>query len=267
MKEKFPNPEARCPMSGLFAQRYANPLWLLNKKKFDNRVYVFVLSFHPLIVFIRPGHIHASLFDFNITSTFKPVHVTNGHIQEPYCKGCNNEDWQQFIKPNAMLLKDLMSKHGVEEGQALFKQMVEGQIRSVVQLIVSSRNLFRITQDKAGRNQHGMLGLDMLVTEDLRWYILDVNRYPGWRPGPRHIVRDNYFANVEAYTMLAEYVANRKLDPVSRNQRLVKGKPRFWLEVYNENFDVPSPYFAKGECTYRPGNRSFTDVRSKASTT
>ena len=248
MRDKFPDPAARCPMHGLFAQRYANPLWLLNRKKFDNRVYVFILSFHPLVVYIRPGHIHASLFDFNITSTFKPVHVTNGHIQEPYCTGCVNEDWKKFIKPNALLLQDLVSKYGAEQGQLLFRRMVQRQIRSVTQLILSSRNLFRITQDKLGRNQHGMLGLDMLVTEDMRWFILDVNRYPGWRPGPRHIVRDNYFANVEAYSMLADYVMYRKLNPAGKTQPVLQGKPRYWLEVYNENLDNPSPYLSRGEC-------------------
>eukprot|EP00039_Didymoeca_costata_P014961 m.247258 g.247258 ORF g.247258 m.247258 type:complete len:114 (+) comp16126_c0_seq9:223-564(+) len=46
---------SQCPKKGFFVTKFVSPIWTINGKKFDNRVYLLIASIDPWILYIRYG--------------------------------------------------------------------------------------------------------------------------------------------------------------------------------------------------------------------
>mmetsp|Transcript_25038 Transcript_25038/g.30574 ORF Transcript_25038/g.30574 Transcript_25038/m.30574 type:complete len:92 (+) Transcript_25038:539-814(+) len=85
-------------------------------------------------------------------------------------------------------------------------------------------------------------------------YILDVNRYPAWRPRPNHVQDENYRATMEAFSMLGNVTirgASGSMDWTKMDL-----KPKMWVQIFNEADEKPSKFLDEGECAsaYWPEN-------------
>mmetsp|Transcript_18959 Transcript_18959/g.37230 ORF Transcript_18959/g.37230 Transcript_18959/m.37230 type:complete len:610 (-) Transcript_18959:325-2154(-) len=83
------------------AQAYIEHPLLLDNRKFDMRMYLFVASTKPYIVFANPGYIRRSLAVYKPTSTEKNDVLTNYHVQmerSDFKPGDAMWDFPQFIE-------------------------------------------------------------------------------------------------------------------------------------------------------------------------
>jgi len=84
VKKYFPCSSQNKSMNALdriLVQEYIEQPLLIEKCKFDVRVYMLIASTKPFIVFYHRGYLRRSLFEYSSTSTDRAVYLTNTHYQ------------------------------------------------------------------------------------------------------------------------------------------------------------------------------------------
>jgi len=148
-------------------QRYiANPL-LIGGRKFDLRLYVLVTSWSPLVVYLyRSGFARFSGARYNLKSADLAIHLTNVAIQ----KNQDNYDEKRGGKWDLQGLKSyLYTAYSREQVNEMFHQIQEVVLRSlfaVQSAIISDKHCFEL------------YGFDVIVSSDLRPWLLEVNSSP-----------------------------------------------------------------------------------------
>lgn len=70
-----------CPFKNkIIAQRYINNPLLINKRKFDFRAYLAVISMDPLMLLYHDGYIKFSIDEYSYKSLNHTVHLTNTNM-------------------------------------------------------------------------------------------------------------------------------------------------------------------------------------------
>lgn len=155
-------------------QRYIERPLLLNGYKFDLRLYVCVTSFSPLEAFIyTQGFARFSTSPYSLNSKDRMVHLTNSSVQS------KSHDQVTFTSSDA-------EQGGTKLALSYLWQLLARQRpdfdagatwQSIVQVVVKS--LFcgehDITQHP---NAFELYGFDVLIDEDLRPWLIEVNSSP-----------------------------------------------------------------------------------------
>ncbi|RLU18293.1 hypothetical protein DMN91_008649 [Ooceraea biroi] len=166
------------PAETYVVQRYIDNPYLVAGRKFDLRIYVLVTSFHPLKVWLaREGfaRLCGELFDLeNIRDN--RVHLTNIAIQlkagrniedDPSMRG-KSEKWD--CKWALSKLRDyLVTHHGAEVVENLMQRIagvIMASLLAVQPAMMQDRNCFEL------------YGYDILLSDDLRPWLLEVNASP-----------------------------------------------------------------------------------------
>ncbi|KAL4436040.1 hypothetical protein ABPG74_022275 [Tetrahymena malaccensis] len=154
----------------VIVQRYIeNPL-LVNKKKFDIRSYVIVISTDPYIVYFLNGYVRLTINDYNKSDTSLLTHLVNTNIQKNHPQFYQKKDdshWE--LKKFESALKEQYNMTDNEIQIKLYNQMKK-----------ASAYLFKGLEQyfNAFTANFQIFGLDFMFDEDFNPYFIEVNEIP-----------------------------------------------------------------------------------------
>ncbi|ESO06681.1 hypothetical protein HELRODRAFT_155740 [Helobdella robusta] len=163
----------------IIIQKYISNPYLIDGNKFDMRIYVYVSCFNPLRVYMgRNGLARFATAKYsNKQNSLKNrfVHLTNYSINK------KNSDLEVIDSSNAadgtlLALWNYLDKKGVNS-----KMIWESIKDIVVKTIVSSETHIRNLTSLKTKNPyccHELLGFDVLLDQDLKTWLLEVNISP-----------------------------------------------------------------------------------------
>ncbi|EAS06053.1 tubulin-tyrosine ligase family protein (macronuclear) [Tetrahymena thermophila SB210] len=154
-------------------QRYIESPLLLDKKKFDMRVYVFIACTDPLLVLYNPGYLRLSMNDYNKENVDdnneKFTHLTNAAIQKKHPNFQKN-------KENTIWSVERFEKYVMQNYNVSLKQLDElkKKIKSVLTYVIRS------AEKKLDKKQgcFELLGCDILLGSDFTPYLIEMNHNP-----------------------------------------------------------------------------------------
>jgi hypothetical protein len=158
-------------------QRYVDNPFLVGGKKFDMRIYAMVTAYAPLTVYLyRAGFCRFSASRFSLTpesieDTY--VHLTNIAIQ----KQADNYNPETGCKWELHELKQhVIARFGVETANRLFtdiQHIIVHALLSVQRVMLNDKHCFEL------------YGYDIMINDDLKPVLLEVNASPSVRASPR----------------------------------------------------------------------------------
>ena len=205
LKEKMDNnpnqfwivkPVALCQGKGIFltqnineipnnysyiASKYINNPFLINKKKFDLRIYVFVTSIMPLRIYrYNEGLTRFSSNDYNQNKNDRCAHLTN------YAVNKNNKNYVKNMKPfeidynsskwTLASFKQYLKEHNINS-ELIFDKIDDIVIKT---LISSENNLYNAITKYCSfqENCFELYGFDILIDDNLNCWLMEVNLSP-----------------------------------------------------------------------------------------
>eukprot|EP01118_Nematostelium_gracile_P006796 TRINITY_DN2192_c0_g1_i6.p1 TRINITY_DN2192_c0_g1~~TRINITY_DN2192_c0_g1_i6.p1 ORF type:complete len:219 (-),score=53.02 TRINITY_DN2192_c0_g1_i6:26-682(-) len=146
---------------------YITKPYLINKKKFDLRLYVFVKSFLPLEAYIsKKGFARFCSEDYTIEHSQlnnSMIHLTNVARQKKNAKKWDLE----------RILNHIEIKNGKNVGKKVWqdiKEMIKHSLLSCSKVITSNEHCFEL------------FGYDVLLDENLKPWLMEVNGSPSLEP-------------------------------------------------------------------------------------
>ena len=166
----------------LISKYISNP-HLINKLKYDFRIYVLITGLSPLKIYLykegmtRFATEEYSLDKNHLTEIYR--HITNVNINEKNKKDykkAQNADTQEGSKWSLQVYEDYCNKHNIDY-KYIRKQMGDIAIKSVLSVLDQFLDKIKEngTQD---RNHFKLLGFDYLVDDNLKVYLLEINDRP-----------------------------------------------------------------------------------------
>ena len=189
----------------LISRYIMNPM-LIRKKKFDMRAYVLVTGMNPLkIYFYKDGYIKIPVKDF----TLEYEHIKDGciHITTSdtnlVCFGGKEYKYDTDIydQPSNfwsyVFFERYCDKYGINYTN-IMEQMKDIFIKTFISL---NHDFISIMEKKKyqDRNLYQIYGLDLLIDDTYKVYLLELNRNPSMRGG--HAVADYIYENIIADTL------------------------------------------------------------------
>ncbi|KAI6213640.1 Tubulin--tyrosine ligase-like protein 9 [Aphelenchoides besseyi] len=153
-------------------QSYIHRPYLIGGKKFDVRLYILVTSFRPLFAWVhREGFARFSHSRYSLESCEDAyVHLTNVAI----AKSAVDYDPERGLKWSLdRLCRYLTARHGVDMVEKLLENIgwiIVYSLRSVQNIIVQDNHCFEL------------YGYDILIDENLKPWLLEVNASPSLTP-------------------------------------------------------------------------------------
>jgi len=169
----FPCKEDNPSMSALervLVQEYIKQPLLLEKTKFDVRVYMLIASSDPWMVFYHQGYLRRSLFEYSPSSRNRAVYLTNTHYQSMKQGFKLSDHIWTFDKLQAYLTTNARA------GAHYVDSVLEPYIKRVANFIFQSAR--RKLERRKG--SFHIFGLDFMVDEDFRTHFIEANGYPGY---------------------------------------------------------------------------------------
>lgn len=155
----------------LVIQQYVANSLLVANKKFDIRCYLLIASTSPYYVLFHPGFIRKTLYDFDVNSDDLHVHLTNVEQQKSHPRYEQMKD--MLLGGMDELEQEILKKgHRLEDIARINRQMRE--IATYLVLAAQPR-----IQPRKGQCQ--ILGLDFLLDDRLKLYLIEVNKSPSWQ--------------------------------------------------------------------------------------
>ena len=148
------------------AQAYIEQPLLVINRKFDMRVYIFVASTKPYVVYFNPGYIRRSLAEYKPKSTEKNDVLTNYHVQ------MTRED---FTPDDAMWPFSKFVQYLKENDKCEACGDVEIQLSKIARLVFDAgRSYF-----KRWSGSFQLVGLDFMMDQYLNVNFIEGNVSPG----------------------------------------------------------------------------------------
>ena len=207
------------------AQAYIkHPLLLINRK-FDMRVYLFVASTKPYVVFFNPGYIRRSLSEYKPSSTKKDEVLTNFHIQV---------DRKDFTAADAMWGFPQFMQHLKDTEQCKACGDIEMKLAQISRLVFDSGRPYY----KRFSGSFQLVGLDFMMDQFLNVMFIEGNVSPGignhglkWK---KELMEDLVVMMYQQVTTIAERPNEFDL----RIGERVFGKyNNYWELIVNEHFE------------------------------
>ncbi|XP_043197839.1 tubulin polyglutamylase TTLL4-like isoform X1 [Amphibalanus amphitrite] len=166
----------------LIVQRYVSRPYLIEDRKFDLRIYVYVTSFHPLRVYIHDDGLvrFASVKYSNVGKTLSDrfMHLTNYSINKNSDAYQPNNDAElcQGHKWTLKVFWAYMRERGVDT-DALWRRIIDMVLKT---LIAGEHHILSLSRQHVVSNYccHELFGFDVLLDEKLRPWLLEVNISP-----------------------------------------------------------------------------------------
>ncbi|XP_065186459.1 protein polyglycylase TTLL10-like [Sycon ciliatum] len=164
------------PDNRYIVQQYLERPLLLHGKKFDIRMYMLLASTQPSLVFYRQGYVRASLNPYNLNNTRDmSSHLTNTHVQEASRANFTDQLHSHFW--SLLEFQEYLDKHlAGDKGKGFVKQHLEPFVKN------ASLYVFHAGRDKIIRSPgtFQLVGLDIMVDENLDCWFIEANNYPLW---------------------------------------------------------------------------------------
>jgi hypothetical protein len=167
----------------LVAQEYiSNPLLLDIGNKFDFRVYMFIASTNPLMVYYHDGVLRASLSPYDKFSKERGKHLTNSHLAKSVFEaaktkkvyGMTEQELRDYhLWSFGELEEYLLESKKVEDPQWL-ENHLKPQFRKAMIHIVKMSSEFFWKQS----NVFGLFGLDFMLDEKFNLWFIEANPNP-----------------------------------------------------------------------------------------
>eukprot|EP00938_MAST-03A_sp_MAST-3A-sp1_P003734 g3734.t1 len=168
-------------------QRYIHRPLLINRLKFDIRLYVLVTSFNPLVVFMfNEGLVRFCTEPFNMNKSSSAGHLTNYSVQKHTNvfqeNQCADEDSTGHKWSFTALLRHIREHHGNEKVRQVRENIqrlvaktmiaVEENINSVLSRLGS------VVNTSLGGHCFEVFGFDVMLDQDLKPWLIEVNTSP-----------------------------------------------------------------------------------------
>lgn len=155
-------------------QKYIEKPLLINKRKFDIRVWV-LLTADLKVYFFKEGYLRTSCEDFSletedISKTY--VHLTNNAVQK------YSENYGQFEDGNQLSFQDFqdyITKHYADSGISVKENLVPKMKDWVITSFKSAED--SLFQDNK-RSQFELFGYDFIIDEDFKCWLIEINTNP-----------------------------------------------------------------------------------------
>ncbi|KAL4486013.1 hypothetical protein ABPG72_003947 [Tetrahymena utriculariae] len=189
----------------VIVQRYIqNPL-LVNKKKFDIRSYVIVVSTDPYIVYFLNGYVRLTINDYNKNDTDLLTHLVNTNIQKKHPQfNFKKDDSHWELNKFESALKEQYNMTDEEIEIKIYSQMKR-----------ASAYLFKGLQQyfNAFTANFQIFGLDFMFDEDFNPYFIEVNEIP------------QLLGQTATHTNVCPEIVNQQLDScLYANGQILKGE-------------------------------------------
>lgn len=164
-------------------QRYVSKPYLINGNKFDLRLYVLVTSIHPLRIYLyKDGLARFASVKYNdelASLNDRYMHLTNYSINRLSKNYTPNEDFAA-CEGHKWTLQSLLQYLKTEkrvDTEALWESMKDLVIKTIIcgEASISSLTKANIT---SRYNCYELFGIDVLLDEDLKPWLLEVNISP-----------------------------------------------------------------------------------------
>ncbi|KAJ8711641.1 hypothetical protein PYW08_008595 [Mythimna loreyi] len=164
-------------------QRYVSKPYLINGNKFDLRLYVLVTSVHPLRIYLyKDGLARFASVKYNDELAFlndRYMHLTNYSINRLSKNYTPNEDFAacEGHKWTLQTLLQYLKSEKLVDTEALWEAMKDLVIKTIIagEASISSLTKANVT---SRYNCYELFGIDVLLDEDLKPWLLEVNISP-----------------------------------------------------------------------------------------
>ncbi|PAA72414.1 hypothetical protein BOX15_Mlig030802g1 [Macrostomum lignano] len=178
----------RASLNQFVLQKYIERPLLIDKRKFDLRVYMMLLSCkrpstsngtgfeYSYFAFCYPGYVKLSCYPYNKVSRDLHVHLTNQFVQK--------QRWTMYtrVKEATTWFPDELNAYLNKRGRAetdWCKNTLYNRIRAIVGYVAAA---FRphLESNASPASVFRLYGPDFIVDEDLNVWLLEVNTFPAY---------------------------------------------------------------------------------------
>jgi hypothetical protein len=167
------NPFPETGQHTFIIQKYIEKPFLVNKRKFDIRLYTLMTSTNGILqcYFYQEGYIRTSCKDYNSRALDnKFIHLTNDAVQK------KADDYGKYENGNKMSYKDFQKYLDNKRIQVNFLQDVLPRIKNIVSDTVKAS--FLMVDRKKRLHTFEIFGYDFLLDSDLKPWLLEINTNP-----------------------------------------------------------------------------------------
>eukprot|EP00116_Pleurobrachia_bachei_P002337 sb/3462599/ len=161
--------------SSRIVQRYIDNPLLVNGRKFDIRVYLFVGSTRPYNVFFHTGYLRLTIDPYDTESTDMATHLTNQYMQKKHPK--YSEEREDTVWDMGRFSEYLRSE-GVLEKLGLPDDWVETTLHDRMKSLALT--VFKSAQSSLTPRlgYFDLYGLDFMLDDNLNVWLIEVNTNP-----------------------------------------------------------------------------------------
>ena len=189
----------------LISKYIINPM-LINNKKFDMRAYILVTGMNPLkIYFYKDGYLKISVKNFTLDFKYindNCVHITTSDINSNCFGGREYKYDTNIYDENSNFWSFLYFERYCKNNGINYINIIEQMKDIFIKTFISLNSEFiQLMKDKKlkDRNLFQIYGLDLMIDDNYKVYLLEVNRYPSMRKG--HAVADYIYENIISDTL------------------------------------------------------------------
>ena len=159
-----------------------NPL-LLNGRKTDFRIYIFIASTNPMIVYYNDGYFSISMTKFNADSKEKGTFLTNARLAEDFfLNSQQNGKYQNMTKKDlweeTVWTFDSFVSYLLDEGIVKDPNWLDNYLR--LELMKMVAHLIRMTQESFAKRSslYEIYGVDVVIDNELNIWFIEANAQP-----------------------------------------------------------------------------------------
>ena len=164
-----------------------NP-FLINGRKFDFRVFMYIASTTPLISYYHDGYLRISLQQYDVKSKDKATFLTNTALSKRAFKiaekeGSYNGMTHDELKASSYWFYDQLFEYVYEKGLTSDPNWLDNHLRPEIKKVMV--HLLRMTQNGLLKRSSvsELFGVDLLMDENLNLWFIEGNAIPliqGW---------------------------------------------------------------------------------------
>ncbi|KAL4487147.1 hypothetical protein ABPG72_001599 [Tetrahymena utriculariae] len=149
-------------------QKYIEKPYLINKKKFDFRMYPIMISASPLVVVYLNGYVRSSLFEYTLSSLDEGIHLTNLHVQK------NHPQFNQLQDQAHITIQDFENRFFLKDFSQEKLEVMYNHIKAVCSF--SLQAIYQSKKDNVGRFQ--AYGVDIMIDDQANVQLIEMNSNP-----------------------------------------------------------------------------------------
>ena len=166
----------------LLTKYISNP-HLINRLKYDFRIYVFITGLKPLKIYLyKEGMVRFATEEYTINKSHlneSYIHLTNVHINQKNKKDykkANNADTDEGSKWSLTFYENYCKENNIDYNY-IRKQMSDIAIKSLLSVVDQFVDKIKDNGTR-DRNHFKLLGFDYLLDENLKVHLLEINDRP-----------------------------------------------------------------------------------------